>query len=457
LATTLVVTLALALRIIFLLGVDVHTHIAGDINDYVSYAWNLANHGIYSSATPGTAAPTPDTFRPPGYPLAILSAMWLSGAGGSWLLWAYALQILLSTATVYLTILFARQWLPPGYALAAGTLLAVWPHHVVFASTLLSETLLGFLLMFGLYLAGKAEQRRSVRLMALGGTVLGYAALVNTLLVLFPAAMALTILLARQRRSRNHALAMMLGGALLPLGWATLAPETQPGAHTTTDRAMMNLVQGAWPQYHRAWRTRNQDPTSHAIMSAIAKDVHEATLSPVAGVAKLVRYVQSDPAYYASWYLWEKPQLLWSWDIQLGWGGIYFLPTATSPFESAPVLKQLTAGLKVLNPWLLPLAVAGFLLVAVHTVRRSHVPFGLAASAALFAYVTIFHLILQAEPRYSIPYRPAELVLVLTSASWTLRRAFPRATPLSALSLGTRKRVDRAIGRLHHTGFCHDR
>src|SRR5690606_21903405 len=120
---------------------------------YVRYAWNLGQHGVYSSASVNPdIVPQPDSFRPPGFPVFLLLAMWLADFAPDWNKIAYPLQIFLSSATVLVTVLLGREWMKPAYALGAGVLLALWPHHIVFASTLLSETLLGFCVILALWL-----------------------------------------------------------------------------------------------------------------------------------------------------------------------------------------------------------------------------------------------------------------------------------------------------------------
>lgn len=407
--TLLVVLLALLVRVVFLIGLEVHTHIAGDINDYVHYAWNLGQHGVYSS-TPieAATAPVPDRFRPPGYPLLLLLAMWLGGFGSVWLACAYALQILISTTTVLLVVLLGREWMKPAYALAAGALLALWPHHVVFASTLLSETLLGFCVALSLWLVAIAQRRQSSAWAAAAGLAFGYAALVNTLVLLFPPLVAGLLLLSRQG---GPALALLLSFAVLPAVWSITGPSPAADTPSTADRAAMNLVQGSWPQYHLAWQTRERNDISRQIMAAINDEVTVTLDDRGAGLRMVGQRLARDPVGYARWYLLEKPWLLWDWDIRLGWHGIYFLPTDSSPFERNTGLRGAHALLKAANPLIFALAGVAIVALLVTCVRRQPPPFAAMAIAIFVLYVTFMHMLLQAEPRYSIPYRAEQLLL----------------------------------------------
>jgi hypothetical protein len=49
--------------------------------------------------------------------------------------------------------------------------------------------------------------------------------------------------------------------------------------------------------------------------------------------------------------------------------------------------------------------------------------------ATLLLYLTAIHTVLQAEPRYSVPYRPEELLMAVTAVAWLLNRIAARGTP----------------------------
>lgn len=426
LGVALVVALALLVRLIYHLGTEPLVHIAGDINDYVRYAWNLGQHGVYSSAPLSReTVPVPDSFRPPGYPFLLLLAMQLDGFSPEWTRIAYRLQIILSSATVLLTILLGREWMKPWFAVAAGALVALWPHHIVFASTLLSETLLGFCVTLALWLTAVAQRGASIPIAIAAGLALGYAALVNSLMLLFPFVVVVAIAL---KGNRKIALTLLIAALLLPTAWALTTSSAANGSHSSVHRATMNLIQGSWPIYHSAWRARNDHESASELMEEIQSEINLASEYPHAALKRVSQRMSLDPAGYARWYLLEKPYLLWDWDIQLGWGGIHFLPVESTPMERYPVLRIAHATLKRLNPAFIALAALAVLLLFSGAARGKPTPFAGLLVALFAVYVTGLHTVLQAEPRYSIPYRPEQMLLVCSALAMFLAKVKRRNT-----------------------------
>lgn len=434
LAAVAVSAFAAVVRLAFLTGTDFIATVAGDINGYLAYAWNLHTHGVYSSQPIDAAGvPASDTFRPPGYPLFLWLALQIAGDPSRWLAWATGIQLALGAATAGLTVLLGRQWLRPFPAIAAGLLVALWPHHVALSVTLLSETLLGFLLVLGLWLWARACAVPLLPRAAAAGLAFGAAILVNTLVLLLPPLLALaTSYTAGARRA-----ALMVTMALaLPLAWSVAGPSPTSDAASSSGRALTNLVQGSWPQYHAAWRTRERNAVSRAISDAIDDEIDATVADPGAGLARVRERLGGDPGWYARWYLLRKPWLLWDWDIQLGWRAMHFLPVKSSPYERPGVMAVTASVLKAANPLLFALALAAVLATAwqgISARRRQATgdPPGapsptLMACVLLVVYVTVVHVVLQAEPRYSVPYRPVQLLLachaVALVAAWLRRR-----------------------------------
>jgi hypothetical protein len=400
----LVALLAFAVREHFVLVARVANPFVGDVRDYAAAAWNLVHHGTLSTLQPQALAPPADAYRPPGYPWLLALCMRLRPDG--WYPLALQAQVLLGTATVVLTGLVARAWLPSPAALAAAALLALWPHHIAASGTLLSEVLFGFALMAALWLFSRAR-------LATAGAAFGFAALVNPSIALFPPMLAL---LQRNRWPRRR-LALFLASFAVPLALmlardARLPPDPagRPG------RLATNLVQGAWPQYHAA---RNDaalgKPIPIAIMRQIDDDARLMDRDPGAGLARLGSYIAEDPAGYAAWYALRKPWLLWDWDIRVGLGGPYFLVVRDSPLERNPVLRAITHAYRIANPWLALLMAVGVLATLVATLRGRAAPTA-TATAWLVLYLTALHAALQAEPRYANAYRGLEALMAVAGA-----------------------------------------
>src|SRR5688572_14606633 len=157
----LLALLAFAIREAFVLSTVVDNPIRGDIREYVSYAWNLIEHGVFSGTFPPNA-PVPDSYRLPGYPWLIALGMsiwpqeptWV--ALGGWYPFVMQAQVVLGTATVVLVALLARHWLSSTWAIVSGLVLALWPHHIAATNTLLSEVVFGFMLVAALYAFARA-------------------------------------------------------------------------------------------------------------------------------------------------------------------------------------------------------------------------------------------------------------------------------------------------------------
>lgn len=355
----LVVLLAFLVREYFVLVATVAIPIRGDIREYVVYAWNLYNHGVFSLSEPGTVPPVPDAYRAPGYPWFLLLCMWLRPVGDGWYHLALQLQVLLGTATVALTMLLGRRWLANGWSIAAGVLLALWPHHIVASGALLSEVLFGFTLMVALYALSVGLERRSPGMLAIAGALFGWAYLVNPLIAMFPPVIALLI----WRDTMSLRLASLFLAVFLVPVLAFAMRNSQVDTHASgsrVGRVAVNLAQGAWPEYHHAWHAQGLgDPGGIEIMRQINNDAVLIDKDPRAGLASLATRVQEYPGYFAKWYLWQKPLLLWGWDIQIGPGGIYVLVVQHSPLQTHPLLRASTTALQKLNPFITLLAFGG--------------------------------------------------------------------------------------------------
>lgn len=413
----LIVILALLVREYFVLVAVVDFPIRGDIREYVDYAWNLRHYGVFSMLAPGATTPLPDAYRSPGYPWLLALCMWLRPYGDGWYQLALQFQVFLGTATVWLTMLVGRRWLTSGWPLAAGVLLAIWPHHIAATGALLSEVLFGCTLMAALYALSLGLSDCSRTKLALAGATFGLAYLINPVIALFPPVVALLIWRSTYRPGvAGLFLVIFLVPVLAFAARNAHLQVNQPSAQHLS-RSAINLAQGAAPEYHHAWHAQALgDPGGAAIIKQIDQDARLLDSDPLGGLGSIASRVKSYPAYFATWYLWQKPVLLWSWDIQMGPGGIYVLKVRNSPLQTHPLLRSTTATLRLLNPVITFLAFIGTLLLLTSRLRRTaeKPPLIAVMTAALAVYLTAVHSVFQAEPRYAIAYRGIELILLVS-------------------------------------------
>ncbi|HMB58133.1 MAG TPA: glycosyltransferase family 39 protein [Arenimonas sp.] len=413
--------LALILRLAFFFGAGMDHPIAGDIFQYVNYAWNLVNHGTFSLAQPTLAPVAPDAFRGPGYPAFLAIWFWLFG-DSQWYLPAVLAQILIGALTAPLAIAWTRLWLPRPAALTAGLLVALWPHAIVLSSTLLSETVFCAALLQFFYWAGLAERDRSSRWAVAAGLAGGIAYLVNPIAALIPLTAAALLFFRRQRRLA----ALLLASYLLVCGSWSLRNAMHPEMQGAGDRIAINFVQGSWPMFHAAYNVRFEDASAQSMLAVVDQEEQLMAKNPRAGLAAVAERFSYDRLGYVRWYLIDKPYSLWSWRIRVGWGDIYFLTTDHSPFERQAVFRVILWLFRNANPVLFGLAA----LMAIATLARrwrdaAPGAFALTLTAASFVYVTAVHTVLQAEPRYAVAYRPLQVALAVSAllAVWRWWRA----------------------------------
>ncbi|KGQ18842.1 4-amino-4-deoxy-L-arabinose transferase [Lysobacter dokdonensis DS-58] len=435
----LLALLAFALREHYVLSAIVAHPIRGDIREYVAYAWNLAEHGVFGK-TPPPMLPVPDDYRSPGYPWLIALAMRVFGQApawdlaGPWYPWVLQLQVLLGTATVVMTALLARYWLSATWSIVAGLLLACWPHHVAATNTLLTEVLFGCLLLGGLLAFARAWTTQRMRWFVATGAVFASAALVNPVALLFVPCLAALGAWHRRRR----AAVVLLAVFLVPVLALGVRNAGLPDQGSGGDRASLNFVQGSWPDYHAAaTRLRSGDPLAIAVTQEI--DAEQRTLrdDPIAGLRRIGARMADAPAFYAKWYA-GKPWALWGWKIRIGASDIAFLEVQRSPFERMGVLRALRVAYRTLNPLLTTLMLASALVLAWRGLRHAE-SMPAAATGLLAVYLTAVHVVLQAEPRYAVAYRGIEAVLVVAALAWAAGKVRKRPS-LGTLNSTGRKR-----------------
>jgi hypothetical protein len=427
--------LALVLRWHYVYTTVVPAPLSGDAGQYYVYAWNLVHHGFFSLSPAGSQTITPDNYRDPGYPFFL--ALWIKALGANQTSYEATLlcQALLGALTVSINMLISRQWLSISWTTAAGLLTAIWPHCIAINGFLLTETLSGFLCSLGLLFWAQACVTQRHGLALASGFFLGMAALTNAVLQPFGILLAAFIAL-RAPSLRKICLTLALASAILPAAWALRNAHIPPvNIHSSSKgRALQNLVQGSWPDYHSAWRiSKLGDDKARAeataTLNAMNREYDLLLASPREGAKEILSRLGQHPFAYLAWYVAKKPYELWGWDIEIGQGDIYPYPVIHSPFQISATWIALAALCHTLNPLLFVLALVCLPLVCwwPASQRISNVCQPLMSVIGLLAFVTLVYSALQAEPRYAIPFRGQEIMLAFTalaslSGHWKIRQ-----------------------------------
>ena len=394
--------------------------VRADASEYVAYGYNLYHHGIFSRDTSPT--PLPDSFRSPGYPLLISAALRWSGPQKAYATILMA-QIVLSGLLVPLTYFIGVHLLRPSAAAIASAAVALSPHLIAMTGYLLTETLFAFMVLSALWLFLEATQRNSLALHTVAGVLFGMAYLANETALFLPILLYGALFWRQWRTSivmeRMRAMSVSIAVFLIfPLGWSLrTALVVSPGSPHGLQRALSTMAHGSYPGYvykseaykYYPYREDPQQPEFSSSLKRFASIFYE-------------RFSQR-PMRYISWYLFEKPYYLWSWNILQGQGDVYVYPVKKPFFEAFSWAKALHTLMRMLHPVAVGLAlmgVFGWLAGRFHVKGAgSSMPAPQTTLLIVLVYFTALHALFAGLPRYSIPLRP-ELYLVAVGAAYQL-------------------------------------
>ena len=421
----------LALRVGFVHTTKLAEPIHSDALQYLAYASNLVDRGVYSKDT--TAPPTPDSFRAPGYPMLVALSLWIAaddGVGTDNAAYRFLLdvQAVLGALMVPLTFALGRRFLPTWAAVVAAGAVALSPHLVSLTFYVLTAPLYGLLALAGVTAFTIALEKRRVAWFAGSGLLLSGAFLTNSTALPLPlifAGLALTLCgftrgSSDWRRVATHLAVFIAVFFTLPAAWSVRNAVNVPdGARTGSDRAFSTMTHGIYPGWvHEDPRLRyyayRDDPQAKEIRSSLGS------------FARILwERVRERPARYLSWFLVEKPYYGWSWNILQGEGDVYVYLTKASLYRANALADATRRTMKLLHPLVLIATCLGLplCLVGLRSLRGSAL---LVATpvllAALVVYYTAVFVVFAPWPRYSIPLRPELYLFAMWSALAVARR-----------------------------------
>jgi hypothetical protein len=419
------------LRILAIEEMEVVAPVRADARDYVTYAHNLAVHGVYSrDGTLGgseTSAEglSPDAVRAPGYPLVL--TLFLDNPPTihdiKQIKW---FQAAIGVATIGLAFLLAVGLMPKAWALVPTFLVAISSHLVSHTVYLLTETLFTAVLMAFAVVIVHVERFRSAAVAGLiAGCLLGASALIRPTTNYLVLAYLLAAFLPFVFYSRRLAVMMLLGFCIVFSPWTARNMATL-GEPTSSHLKINALHHGMYPGF-----MYEGDAATYGFPYKADPRSGEVSESVGTILAEIGRRFQAEPWRHGRWFFVGKPLTLWQWGIINGAGDIYTYPVTESPYAK-PGLASLTRATMVALHWptvalALVVSVGVWLPAARRWLTRTELLAIRAISLIILYYIAV-HIVGAPFPRYSIPLRPIQYALATWAAvfSWRVIAAYRR-------------------------------
>ncbi len=386
--------------------------IRADARDYVLYAYNLRNFGIYSRSDAGlisndksgrTSYPPPDAVRTPGYPL-FMSIFIDHEITAKTIQTILLAQVFLGMLTIIFAFDLYRRFVPAApLALIATFLTAISPHLVTSPIYLLTESLFCFLMVLSFWLFALAVEKQRLICFLLAGITMGASALTRPAVQYFIIPLALLFLFSRPVKFRLFAV-YILGFILIFLPWT--ARNLYTLGKINDDTLKINaLHHGLYPgfMYNDDQSTfgccpYRYDPESPHISQSVDNALSE-----------IKKRFTKDPAKYLNWYLVGKPVMLWSWNLTESIGGPFVYAVSQTPYTFLPHFKWSYILMHCLHWILVALGAIGCVIVwlPARLLGLNEPTLMILRSVALLMwYYVILHMIGAPFPRYSVPIRP---------------------------------------------------
>ena len=334
---------ALFIRIEYMSHTIIDSPIRADALEYVLYGYNIVHHRTFSIQQ-DSENPLPDSKRTPGYPLFIALAF-LVDEQNFFKIILY-IQAVMSALMAVLTFYLGNRFLQLRWATAGAVLVAFSPHLVSMTGYVLSETLFGFVLLIGVTFFYQAIKRKSLLLFVASALFFGYSYITTPTILFIPIFLAAIVFLFRgfvaNTKAKNRVLKQiiifLIVYSIFPVGWGIRNKVNVPSdALKGSVRLKIALAYGAYPGYFyknplNKYYPYRDDPQWEEFSSSIK------------GFSKIFRerFIER-PLRFIVWYLFEKPYILWSWNILQGQGGVYVYPVITSLYQKSDTSLQESA------------------------------------------------------------------------------------------------------------------
>lgn len=422
-----ILLVAFDLRIQSVVHSVVDTPVRADAREYVLYAHNLKNYGVYSHSDTLSAGaqipPAPDAMRAPLYPVFI--SLFLDPQPTAANIATITLaQAVISTLSVLLVFWLSNRILPTPLALAAAAFTAISPHLVTMNIYLLSETLFCFLLVLVIFALAKTIERQNLVVPTLAGLALGAAALTHPMLLYFvvPLAFFLLYIWGWKTGWRKTAV-LILGFSLLSGAWIVRNINTlgAPGDNTLMLVALRSGVYSNM-MYQNNLQTYGFPYRFDPRYEETSKDLSSVMM-------EVIGKFKEAPGEQLRWYMLDKPVTLWSWSIIAGQGDVFVYPVVSTPYSYLPHFRATHAFMRATH-WIFVVLMAGGIIIAWLPPVWSGLPNEAVFIARAVSILLLYHAAVMMLgfplPRYSIPMRPFLYIMsmlpIAAAAKWTLAK-----------------------------------
>ena len=358
---------------------------AGDSPAYLAIAKNIAFHHSFSLTTG-----IPTASRPPLYPFLIAAFWWTDSAP---ITAVVMVQLICGAATVVLVYLIARDRFSHrvGLLAAAGATLA--PMTVHFTAVILTEPVFTFLIALGFFLWGRNHG-------VTAGLAFGFAALTRTIVIPFLSCLILLAFLPPWRHNRRLYFLIFASAMGVASIWIVRnAVVFRKFILVQSTGYGVNLFAGTIePQIYG-------DDVWTKVIRELASNKDEAqdeADSDRKFMLRAVKRIETDPPQYLRARSKQYPRLFLD-------SGDYLLGSSNVTFDEA---LQKRRALVVITKMSFMLGNIAILVLAIYGTYRERKRFVSLSHIILFpVFLSLIHLPMWIENRYSLPMMPLVLIL----------------------------------------------
>lgn len=411
-----------------------------DQNGYLMLGRALAQTGRFTRF-PASADYVPEAIRTPVYPAFVAVIDRIFGESHAAIAWAQAALFAIICLLVYQIALGA---LGDRVAVAAGLVTALYPPLPYYGALVLTETLATFLVTAGLALWIHALRRNAATTFVASGLTFAVAALTRPSFQLLPLFLVVPPLFvsADRRRWWRGCAAMVVAYGIAVLPWIaynmvefkalTFSPAGGPGRQ---------VFEGSWqvllPGRLEAELTAAADAAPDtAALDAAVRGIAAREHRPA---EPLLRYVHQHLKIQRIWFEPTDPRqrmsariaadheylragienirrdpIAWAWG-RLTRGAILFW-AAEIPIRYSDINRLSTGLIRAL--WIAQIGLLLLAAVGAIALARAGAWIELGAFAALVVSVSVVHIPMYSEARYSLPAKPIVLLMATAGVIW---------------------------------------